>query len=373
MKRIWIVLPLAVMLANCSSSHKTGLSSTTGTNASTATGTSTSTDMSTTASASMGTTSDSGSVSTGAIGSTSASWNGASSLGVPNPNSGYDPNNFMQNPDKYLAPYLLTKTGGWTYSNDWRRNTNFSPEADGNWQLVLTPEVEASWIKDTSRPETYASYWTPEAVAARREILMAAARKSADSIRTIDSLAELANATARSTKKAGKYGRKKAGVTASASAETNTAVSGSGTTGAMGTGGLTTSDSATTDAATAAQGANATTDATSTGTTAASATSYLTAVNGNNFMMPAVSLHIGNGSFTAYTGCNNALGTLTVDGNRLHFVQATPATNIQCIGGFDQSAFLDRLSRADNYDMVNNQIRLKQGEQVLMVFGKSGM
>ena len=270
----------------------------------------------------------------------------------------------MQNPEKYIPSYMLVKTGGWTYNTDWQRNKNFSKDAEGTWQLVLTPEVESSWIKDTSKPETYAAYWTPEAVAGRQEAIMVAAAKTADSLRTIDSIA-IANSPARSGKnKAGKYaktkrGANKANTAATAEVAATTPVTGSGTTGEMGTGGLTT----TTDTA-----ANSSSIFDASGNVLSTA---LTAVNGNNFLLPTINLHIGNGSFTAYTGCNDAIGTLAMNGNKLRFIQAAPVYNIQCIGGFDQAGFIDRLSRADNYDMVNNQIRFKQGEQVLMVFGRS--
>ncbi|MBA4139966.1 MAG: META domain-containing protein, partial [Segetibacter sp.] len=101
--------------------------------------------------------------------------------------------------------------------------------------------------------------------------------------------------------------------------------------------------------------------------------SALIAVNGNRFMMPRINMFIGNGSFTGYTGCNNIVGTMKAEGSQLTFGDAVPVANLQCIGGFDQSAFMDRLRRADSYEVANNQLRLKQGGQVLMVFEKSGM
>jgi hypothetical protein len=61
-----------------------------------------------------------------------------------------------------------------------------------------------------------------------------------------------------------------------------------------------------------------------------------------------------------------------MEGNKLHFQDPVPSTNIGCVGGFDQSAFMDRIRRADSYDVTNNQLRLKQGDQVLMVLSKNG-
>jgi len=252
----------------------------------------------------------------------------------------------MQNPEKYLKPDQFKSKGGWTYNKDWRRNTNFTADAVGQWQLVLSPEVAANWLPDTRRPETYASFWTPEAVMARYQASMAAMAK------TRDSLAALANtATPNSDSSA---------TSATAATNNNTtateavAASGAGSTGTMGTGGVSAN--------------NASGDSASNGNSVMPFN--LKAVNGNNFMLPTLNMYMDNGSFTAYTGCNSAVGNIVVNGTSLKFEQAAPSTNVECIGGFDQSAFLDRLKRADSYDVVDNQFRLKQGDQVLMVFAK---
>jgi heat shock protein HslJ len=263
----------------------------------------------------------------------------------------------MQNPDKYLKPDQLSKTGGWTYNKDWRRNTNFNAEAVGQWQLVLTPEVAANWMPDTRRPETYASFWTPEAIMARHEAAVAA------QMRIQDSIAALTATAANNTTGTSESSNNSAGLAASANGSETTATSsasaalaGSGSTGAMGTGGIA-STSTTTDSATVS--------------TNSSTVPYpLRAVNGNNFILPTLNMHIDNGSFTAYTGCNTAVGNIVVDGTSLKFKEANPLSNVECIGGFDQSSFVDRLRREDSYDVVDNQFRLKQGEQVLMVFAK---
>ncbi|TDH19706.1 META domain-containing protein [Segetibacter sp. 3557_3] len=112
-------------------------------------------------------------------------------------------------------------------------------------------------------------------------------------------------------------------------------------------------------------------DANTTSGTAVDNSNIFMAVNGNPFAMPKLNMFIENGSFTGYTGHNNIMGTIKVEGNTLHFNELMPSTNIQSHGGFDQAAYLDRLRRADSYDVTNNQLRLKQGDQVLLVFGKS--
>jgi len=400
MKKAFLVLPFAIILANCSSTRNTNSSSAnTGTNTSGSTASSTSnTDATASGSVSAspsgasasGTTgvtgsntsgmSASGSAGTGTTGSTNAGTGATVAYGsnsTSKTSSGginwdvYDPNNYMMNPDKYLRPEQLGKTGGWTYNKDWRRNTNFTPEAVGQWQLVLTPEVAANWLPDTRRPETYASFWTPEAVMARYEATMAAQKKTSDSLiavyaalnpEPVNGKGKNRSGVSTGTTASATGSDATTGATASGSATTGVssdvaATTGSGTTGAVGTGGVS-----------AATG----TDSTTSGSNGI-VPFALTAINGNKFMLPTLNMYIDNGSFTAYTGCNTAVGTIVVNGTSLKFEEATPNTNVECIGGFDQSAFIEKLKRADSYDVVNNQFRLKQGDQVLMVFGKNAL
>ncbi|MGI8637152.1 MAG: META domain-containing protein [Segetibacter sp.] len=396
MKKVFLVLPLAIVLANCSSTRNTnstsansgvnasiGATAGTGVNSGASTSgtlnssSTASTDPGTTASNSAtATTAGSGSMgSSGTMGSSSmnssaknnANWSSGSKSGMASDDKStssakykssgsinwdvYDPNNYMQNPERYRKPYEIEKAGGWTYSKDWRRNTNFTADAMGEWQLTITPEVAAYWQPDTRRPETYASFWTPEAVMARYQATVAAIQKSQDSIAAL-------NATTAGTNTMGNADAK---TSETANANTSTTITGSGSTGTMGTGG--------TSSATSDPTANA--GAATTVNSSLVAPFTLTAVNGNNYMLPKLNLFIDNGSFTAYTGCNNAIGKIVVNGSALHFEEANPSTNVECIGGFDQSAFVDRLRRADSYDVVNNQFRLKKGEQVLMTFAKN--
>jgi len=352
MKKILLIAPLAVLFANCKTERNSSRSDVSGLSDSTTNS------------------ALAGSMNSTPLVSDSLGANNLYYSGV------YNPNNYMQNPERYKTPNQLGKEGGWTYANDWRVNTNFLAEAAGQWQLAPTEEVASAWIADTSKPEDYAAYWTAEAVQARY-----AAKVAADSINNIAML----NST-----------------DASVSATTGSGTTGSGTgTGAAGSskasnkGSVTTGISSTgTTSSTSATGSTAATGSTTTGnnmsyassassTTGTQATmpktrtgagtsedSYLTAVNGNKFMMPKVNLYIENGTFTGFTGCNNISGTITVNGSQLHFNEMTPATNIQCTGGFDQAAFLDRLRRVDSYEVTNNQLRLKQGSQVLFVFAK---
>lgn len=92
--------------------------------------------------------------------------------------------------------------------------------------------------------------------------------------------------------------------------------------------------------------------------------------NGNMYMMPKINLYMNNGSFTGFTGCNSISGRLNVSGDRLQFENSTPSTNIDCVAGFDQNVLLERLRRVDNYVVVNSQLQLRSGDQVLLTLNK---
>jgi heat shock protein HslJ len=97
------------------------------------------------------------------------------------------------------------------------------------------------------------------------------------------------------------------------------------------------------------------------------------AANGNLYQLPKLNLYLDNGSFTAYTGCNSIMGRVEVSGNSLHFLNTTPATNIECLGGLDQGVLIDLLSKVDSYAYVNDELQLLQGNQVLLKLNKSNV
>jgi heat shock protein HslJ len=332
MKRIFFALPLAMLFANCSTQHSTTASVNSGTNSSASASASASTSMANSGSATANVT-------------TSASNSPYAGYDVTK----YDPNNYMQNPEKYKSPRDLVKTGGWTYNTDWNKNTNFLAEALGQWMLQPTPEVAAFWIPDSSRADTYAAYWAPEAVAARQQAKMMAANAYRDSIAQAQGMAQ--TTTANGTMK-----------------NTANAISGSGSTGTMGSGGTSASNN------TNAGAENTTSTNGQSGATSSSASetkNYLMAVNGNMFQAPRLNLYLQNGTFVGYTGSNQLVGTLKVDGTQLHFDQAIPSTNMSATGGFSQAAFMERLGRVDSYDITDGQLRLKQGNDVLFVLAKN--
>jgi heat shock protein HslJ len=475
MKRVFIALPLVILLTNCNTQRNTtsndsmgantpGTSGTMGVDMSTSgnttgtsvgtpgsttpsgtetTGTSGSTTSGTTPQATTGTmggttpghntTGTSAGVNGNATGTT-ANWNAGTNTnaGLNQSNSSsmrpgtvgttYDPNNYMQNPEKYKTPAQLGAAGGWTYNTDWRMNTNFKPEAMGQWQMVATPEVASLWRRDTSRPETYAAYWTPEAVSARHMEEMAINARRADSIAMLSgtgsgdlgtSSSAGMNATTRGDMNMNYNKNNKATnrVSGSMNGTTGTTISGSvdntmddnnkptdvnpnnnvngsmnGTTGApvqgstdgTTTGSMSGNASGTMNASgnmSGSMNANANMNASGINNSNSgidNTTDVYTAVNGNKYMMPRLSLYLDNGTFTGYTGCNNITGKVTVDGNRLTFENAMPATNFGCTGGFDQDGFMDRLRRADSYEVSGEQLHIKQGSEILFVLAKSG-
>lgn len=101
---------------------------------------------------------------------------------------------------------------------------------------------------------------------------------------------------------------------------------------------------------------------------------YFIAANGNMYQMPKFNLYIENGSFTGYTGCNNISGRIHIDSstNAIHFENTTPATAIDCAGGLNETAFLEMLRSIDSYEIMNNQLVLKQGTRTVLSFSKKG-
>lgn len=275
----------------------------------------------------------------------------------------YNPNNYMQNPDKYKTPNELSKTGGWTYNTEWNHNTNFLAEALGEWMLSPTPEVAAFWIPDSSRADSYSAYWTPEAVSARQQEKMMAEAAYRDSLAKAQGWSQ-ATASRGKGKATGMKGN---------------AVSGSGTTGSVSSAGISasTSDMPSTTGTASTSETTGTDNMNTTGTTTPSTVdntkNFLMAVNGNMFQVPRLNLYLQNGTFTGYTGSNQLVGTLKVNGTQLHFDETVPSTNMSLNGGFSQAAFMERLARVDSYDITDGQLRLKQGNEVLFVLAKNAV
>jgi heat shock protein HslJ len=121
----------------------------------------------------------------------------------------------------------------------------------------------------------------------------------------------------------------------------------------------------------------ASTDMTSQGvsstSTASNTKNYLMAVNGNMFQTPKLNLFLQNGTFVGYTGSNQLVGTLKVNGTQLSFDPTIPSTKIALNGGFSEPAFMERLARVDSYEVANGQLRLKQGNEVLFVLAKNSV
>jgi heat shock protein HslJ len=355
MRKLSFILPLAVFFASCRTTERTA-----------------------TTNMGSGTT---GSVSTSGMSSSTASNTNTSSSRFKGYDlNTYNPNNYMQNPDKYKTPNELAKTGGWTYNTQWNHNTNFLSEALGEWMLSPTPEVAAFWIPDSSRADSYAAYWTPEAVAARQQQKMMAEAAYRDSLAKAQGWSQ---ATASRGK--GKIGGMKGSATLGSGSTGSMSAAGiSGTATPTGSNNMNTNTTGSTTGTTSSSSDMTTTgtttgstDMTTAGTTAPSTVdntkNYLMAVNGNMFQLPKLNLYLQNGTFTGYTGSNQLVGTLKVNGTQIHFDETVPSTNISLPGGFSQAAFMERLARVDSYDVTDGQLRLKQGNEVLFVLAKNAV
>jgi heat shock protein HslJ len=95
------------------------------------------------------------------------------------------------------------------------------------------------------------------------------------------------------------------------------------------------------------------------------------AANGNLYQVPRFNLFLDNGTFVGYTGCNNISGRVEVTGTGLKFLNTSPSSAVECMGGLDQAVFLDMLNRIDSYTYVDGELQLMQGSQVLLRFKKN--
>jgi heat shock protein HslJ len=363
MKKALFVLPLAVLLVNCSTSRNntSEMQGNTSADATMTDGSMSSTNVPAIADqAQYG--------STVTIDNTSQ----ADVADVLTTSDGYHVNTDLTNGNVYngyndarAADLVAAGTGGWTYNTDTRRNTNFNSALNGSWTLRMTPEVATAWRSDQNRPQDYASYWTRDAMGNRQTYLSASATMDTrNSTMGNDNMASIANnGTNTGTDMAGT-----SGTTSSSSNTSNSVGNASGNTSMSGTttasGQLNASNNLNND-----QHMTGNNNMMNNNAGSIADISYR-AANGNDFMLPSLNLYIENGSFTGYTGCNQVMGSLTVDGDRLRFDNTTPATAIECSGGFDQQAFIDRLKRVNSYEMVNNEMRLKDGNEVLLVLAK---
>lgn len=367
MKKLTIVLPLAILLAYCSGPNNTqttdtetdntsGTASspgTTGTNSTLANNTATTYDEISKVNQTTGgtaTTSDTGVTTSSTTGTTTTGTTTVSTTTTDNMDLVTTDVIPSDTTDPMYQHWQRTNARYWTWDMDYPGYDrpvagSYNSAINGNWQLEMTPELASAWRPDNSR-----SLWLGTG-------------------NTYLSASESFNNTGTSgaanlNSNVGVSGSLNSGLNNNASANAATANQlNAGTTGTVsGSAGITDTSAATTGIS----GSLGTT-----GTMDVNSINY-NAYNGNMYQMPQFNLYLDNGSFTGYTGCNGISGRVQVTGTGLRFLNTTPGTDIDCLGGFDENVLLDMLRRVDSYAYVGDELQLMQGNQVLLKFRKNG-
>jgi heat shock protein HslJ len=308
MKRVMMVLPLVVLLAYCSGPNNTQTTEETDVDETSVAASATTTTTDATASTTDASTTDISDVNTN---TTTVSTANTGTTGNETPV-------IIDASDPMALHFQRTNGQYWTWDMNYPGYDrpvagSFNSAVNGDWQLVMTPELVSAWRQDNSRSLWSSGYAYNGAYLGGNTYLSAS-----ESFNTRNNSTLGLNNNASGT------------VTLNA----NTDVNGS---------------------------LNTNLDVNS--------ISY-NAANGNMYQLPKFNLYLDNGSFTAYTGCNAISGRIQVTGTGLHFLNTAPSTNIECLGGLDQAVLIDLLNRIDSYAYVNDELQLMQGSQVLLKFKK---
>lgn len=413
-----MVLPLAVLLAYCSGPNNTQTTTDTDMN-----GTSSSVSASTT-----GTTTDVSDVNTSTesgvsatTGTTSAAITGTGTISTTQDGtdahkadiiasaSASNSNNTVNiDPSDPMYQHFQRVNGqSWTWDMNYPgydRPTagTYNSAVNGNWQLVMTPELVSAWRGDNSRSlwssgyaydgrylggNTYLS--ASESFNTRSNDLNGSASVQ---VNGSSNAGTLSSSSTSSTSSLNNNASANSSITNQMNGNTSTAnttdqpISGTsattGTTAAAITGNGSATTETTSSSVSGSTSVNASSSATVSGTTSSTLNGSTAnmdvnsvnynAANGNLYQMPKFNLYLDNGSFTGYTGCNSVSGRVSVSGNSLRFLNTEPSTSIDCLGGLDQTVLLDLLRRVDSYSYVGDELQLMQGNQVLLRFKKGG-
>lgn len=288
--------------------------------------------------------------------------------------------------DPMYQHWQRTNARHWTWDMDYPGFDrpvagSYNTAINGDWQLVMTPDLASAWLPDNSRSlwlrdgSTYLS--ASESFNTRQNNPGVSGSASINnnmgvSGNTSASVSGLNNNASANTTIANQMNGGIASSSANTTVSANTNTTGTGTvSGSAGVSGSV-SSTGTTTGVTGTTDLSATTGVTgTTGTMDVNSINY-NASNGNMYQLPKFNLYLDNGSFTGYTGCNGISGRLQVTGTSLRFLNTNPATNIDCLGGFDENILLDMLRRIDSYAYVGDELQLMQGNQVLLRFRKNG-
>lgn len=436
MKRIMMVLPLAVLLAYCSGPNNTQTTTDTDMNGTSSSVSASSTGTNTSANAEVANASTSSSdisdvnTNTGTINNSTTTQ--PTDMGTASTNSSRAINTTSPLPTDTTDPmyqhFQRVNGQNWTWDMNYPgydRPTagSYNAAINGNWQLEMTPELVSAWRQDNSRSlwsSGYAYNGTYLGTGSNTYLSASESFNTRDqsNLNTQGSVQVNGSASAgtvsSNNNSASTHGLNN---TASGNASVANEMNGSTSSSTTMNGSTTVTGSANANNPGASIGTNSnglgnassglpgTTSGTSpmssgsttingstnvngtiTGNTGTSSTSTdlstgsanmdvnsvnYNAANGNLYQLPKFNLYLDNGSFTGYTGCNSISGRVNVSGTSLQFLNTTPSTNIDCMGGFDQNVFLDILRRVDSYAYVGDELQLLQGNQVLLRFKRN--
>lgn len=83
--------------------------------------------------------------------------------------------------------------------------------------------------------------------------------------------------------------------------------------------------------------------------------------------VPEMRINPALGVFTGNTGCNSMSGTFNFSGNEMKFNNRIRTSKMAC-NEYDESGFIQALTRVNNYTISNDLLELKEGDKVLMSF-----
>lgn len=83
--------------------------------------------------------------------------------------------------------------------------------------------------------------------------------------------------------------------------------------------------------------------------------------------LPEINMMPTLGIFTGNTGCNLMNGSFNFSGNDIKFDSRIRTSKMAC-NEYDETTFVNALTKVDNYNVTNDMLELKQGNTTLLTF-----
>lgn len=85
--------------------------------------------------------------------------------------------------------------------------------------------------------------------------------------------------------------------------------------------------------------------------------------------IPTITINTADQTFIGNSGCNSMSGDFKFDDKGFHVGRNISTSRMAC-NGYDESAFLSALKRADSYTLNGNTLELREGTTLLLTFRK---